>query len=182
MVTYVTAFIFYTLAMIGIMLIGFIVYKKTFMTNKGVNNGVIKVVDSLPIGNKKMLLVVKIKDEKFLIASGLEHTTFLSKLEDENSAVQIKEQIFTTEVVQEPVAFKTVQMQNETRNIQPEVRYDDVQKSRAAELQRRFRELYEREEIKTPKIDNITMTKKEKIKRLLKNMNQDTNASYRSRV
>ena len=69
MMTYVTAFIFYTLAMIGILLVGFIVYKKTFMSEKGENKGYIKVIDSLPIGNKKMLLVVKIKNEKFLIAS-----------------------------------------------------------------------------------------------------------------
>ena len=37
MMTYVTAFIFYTLAMIGILLIGFIVYKKTFIIDKNEN-------------------------------------------------------------------------------------------------------------------------------------------------
>ena len=98
MATYVTAFIFYTLAMIGIMLIGFVVYKKTFIVNKADSKGIIKILDSLPIGNKKMLLVVKIKNEKFLIASGVEHTTFLSKLEQDNPTIQ-KEEIITPEVV-----------------------------------------------------------------------------------
>ena len=85
MMTYITAFIFYTMAMIGIMLLGFVIYKKTMMTTKSETKGMIKVLDSLPIGNKKNLLVVKIKNEKFLIASGMEHTTFLSKLADENT-------------------------------------------------------------------------------------------------
>ena len=63
MITYVTAFIFYTLAMIGILLIAFVVYKKTFMpANKGESKGVIKIIDSLPIGNKKMLHIVKINN------------------------------------------------------------------------------------------------------------------------
>ena len=99
MMTYVTAFIFYTLAMIGILLIGFVVYKKTFMpTNKGESRGMIKIIDSLPIDNKKMLHVVKIKNEKFLIASGLEHTTFLSKLDDDSINIA-KEEVITPEVV-----------------------------------------------------------------------------------
>ena len=77
MMTYVTAFIFYTMAMIGVLLVGFVVYKKTILPNKGDNKGLIKVIDSIPIGNKKTLLVVKIKNERFLIASGVENTTFL---------------------------------------------------------------------------------------------------------
>ena len=59
MMTYVTAFIFYTLEMIGVLLVGFIVYKKTFIIDKNENKGTIKIIDSLPIGNKKNLLVVK---------------------------------------------------------------------------------------------------------------------------
>ena len=85
MMTYITAFIFYTLAMIGILLLGFVVYKKTIMTTKNETKGMIKILDSMPIGNKKNLLVVKIKNERFLIASGMEHTTFLAKLAEDNS-------------------------------------------------------------------------------------------------
>ena len=59
MMTYVTAFIFYTLAMVGILLIGFVVYKKTTSNDKIPNKKMIKIIDSLPIGNKKMLHVVK---------------------------------------------------------------------------------------------------------------------------
>lgn len=82
MATYITAFIFYTLAMVGILLVGFVVYKKVIVATKSENKGMIQILDSMAIAPKKMLLVVQIKDEKFLIASGAEHTTFLSKLEN----------------------------------------------------------------------------------------------------
>ncbi len=81
MLSYLTAFIFYTLAMVGILLIAFVVYKKFNLPLKQDNRGLITIVDSCPIGAKKTLLVVKIGNEKFLIASGLEHTTFLAKLD-----------------------------------------------------------------------------------------------------
>ncbi len=87
MITYLTAFIFYTLAMVGILLLGFVVYKKFNFPTKYNTNGLIKIVDSCSIGAKKNLLVVKIGNERFLIASGLEHTTFLAKL-DNNSTKQ----------------------------------------------------------------------------------------------
>ena len=88
MLSYLTAFIFYTFAMVGILLIAFVVYKKFNLPLKQDNRGLIKIVDSCSIGAKKNLLIVKIENEKFLIASGLEHTTFLAKLStDENQNV-----------------------------------------------------------------------------------------------
>lgn len=165
MMTYVTAFIFYTLAMIGILLVGFIVYKKTFMSEKGENKGYIKVIDSLPIGNKKMLLVVKIKNEKFLIASGLEHTTFLSKLEDDNTQKETLKNPVLNNIVDENLVDKIYDETFSQKNEQK--LYDDNKKARLDELQRQFKELYEKEETK-PKITDSMMSKKEMLKRLLK--------------
>lgn len=172
MITYVTAFIFYTLGMIGIMLIGFVVYKKTFMpTSKGESKGVIKIIDSLPIGNKKMLHIVKIKNEKFLIASGLEHTTFLSKLENDTKT-QLKEEIITPEIIQEPI----ISIQKE----QYKQRFDDTKLSKEMELQKQFRELYSQEE--TPKINSIAASRKEMIKKLLKELKEDTTNKSGSQI
>lgn len=92
MTSYITGFIFYTLAMIGVLVIGYLVYKKTNVFSNMQTNGIIKIIDSLAISPKKVLMVVKIKNEKFLIASGAEHTTFLAKLDD-NNPVQFEETI-----------------------------------------------------------------------------------------
>lgn len=173
MMTYVTAFIFYTLAMIGILLIAFVVYKKSFMVNKGENRGTIKILDSLPIGNKKMLLVVQIKDERFLIASGLEHTTFLSKLENsKDTKTTFKEQMNLSE----DNDFSLV----EKIKKEPQIRFDDTQKTTAQDAQRQFRELYEQEE--NPYAFNEenqqAQKRKEMLKQLLKDLNSKSGSKF----
>lgn len=179
MTTYVTAFIFYTLAMIGILLIGFVVYKKTFMPmGQDKSRGIIKIIDSLPIGNKKMLHVVKIKNEKFLIASGLEHTTFLAKLE--NSASQEKEEIIMPEVVEEEIMNKLYEEPKVQAKETFKPRFDDTKLSREMELQKQFKELYSKEE--TPKINKLALNRKEMIKKLLKDLNEDMSEKSRSQI
>ena len=158
MMTYVTAFIFYTMAMIGVLLIGFVVYKKTILPNKSESRGLIKIIDSAPIGNKKTLLVVKIKDEKFLIASGAEHTTFLSKLEsDEKLKPQQKENL-EVEKPQNKIDIELVediiQENFQLKNRQQEPRFDDVAKSHEQQLQEQFRQLYAMEN--PPKVQQTT--------------------------
>ena len=174
MITYVAAFIFYTLAMIGIMFAGFIVYKKTFENSKGDNKGLIKIIDSTPIGNKKMLLVVKIKNERFLIASGVEHTTFLSKLENDNlkEDVQIQEQVITKEDVERSVLDEIYEENYMQTRKAP--RFDDPQKIRAALVQKQFKELYEQDENEV-QISKEAINKKEMMKELLKNLNASSN-------
>ncbi len=206
MMTYVSAFIFYTLAMIGVLLVGFIIYKKTFNQNTGLSKGMIKIVDSAPLGNKKMLHIVKIKNESFLIASGLEHTTFLAKLENnetisKSNEEKVMQKVFTPEVVEIP-SFEEVKSQiNEVpvqkvapqkvaaQNISPkrEVRYDDPEKYRAAELQRQFKELYEKEEVSPrvapqPKIDVQALKRKENLKNLLREFHADMNVKSKGRI
>lgn len=83
MLTYIAAFIFYTLAMVGILLVGFIIYKKTLITSKNDSKGLIKVLDTVAIAPKKTLMVVRVRSEKFLIALDSERTTFLAKLSED---------------------------------------------------------------------------------------------------
>ncbi len=116
MLTYIAAFIFYTLAMVGVLLIGFVVYKKTFLINSNTNKGSIKIVDSLNIAPKKMLFVVKIENEKFLIASGAEHTTFLAKLDQ-------KEEETIQEVEQEKID-KTNKIQEQFKELYSTSKFD----------------------------------------------------------
>ena len=204
MMTYVTAFIFYTMAMIGVLLVGFVVYKKTILPNKNESRGLIEVIDSMPIGNKKVLLVVKIKNEKFLIASGVEHTTFLSKLEqDEKVSFEkhLQEEIpqipvqkaqnkididLVEDIIQENFQLKNRQQQ--------EVRFDDIAKSHEQQLQDQFKQLYGMENIpqQQPEITPVqsietvqemkALKRKEALKQLIKAMNEDKNKQRGARV
>jgi flagellar biogenesis protein FliO len=151
MLTYITAFIFYTLAMVGILLLGFVIYKKTILPSRQDNKGLIKILDKTAISPKKSLLVVRVKNEKFLIALDAERTTFLSKLEDEKQNVK------------EQKVNKTSFEQN-TNYI------DDVQQRKLDNIQKQFKQLYSNQE---PKIDE-NLTRKEMIRKLLKDLNDTT--------
>lgn len=192
MITYITAFIFYTLAMIGILLIGFVIYKNTMMVKRSETRGSIKILDSLPVGNKKTLLIVKIKNEKFLIASGLEHTTFLAKLNDDNQKT-VNQNPQKEEVISRNELKKILNEENNTNMMTKENQmnvnffnkpkkeeYIDFEKMRLQKLQKQFNELYEKT---APTLDENVKDKailrKAMIKQLLSDLN-DTPIKNRS--
>lgn len=162
MMTYITAFIFYTLAMVGILLVGFIIYKKTFIMNKSENKGMIKILDSYPIGPKKTLLVVKIRNEKFLIASGAEHTTFLSKLADDNSTKNVtdKKQI-SQDILNEQLIKK-----------QDTINFEDKKQQHLEKISRQFMDLYEKEDSKPQKFISQVQNKHQLMRQLLEELSE----------
>ena len=82
---YILNFLVYTMAMIGIMFLAVVVYKKTYSFGKPSNNkNDMKIEESLALSPKKTLYVVNVKNEKFLIASDAERTSFLAKLGEDN--------------------------------------------------------------------------------------------------
>ena len=84
MTGYITGFSVYTLAMIGVIFIAFIVVKKSlaFMPNKNKNN-FLKVENCLNIEPRKNLYVVKAGRERFLISSSGDNCQFMTKLHPE---------------------------------------------------------------------------------------------------
>lgn len=109
-----------------------------------------KVLDSISIAPKKMLLVVKVKNEKFLIATDADRTTFLAKLEDETEA-------------------KAPEIKKESSEISKEIQYKETQQARLDKIQQQFRDLYSNDE------QENKPDRKEMIRKLLKDLN-DTQA------
>lgn len=80
---YLSNFIVYFLAMIGIIILALYVYKQFnigTLTNKRSN--MLSVEDSLSLSPRKTLYVIREGSERFLIAGDLERTTLISKLEN----------------------------------------------------------------------------------------------------
>ena len=195
MISHLSAFIFYTLAMVGILLVGFVVYKKFTPISKTENKGLIKVLDTLPIGPKKVLMVVRIRNERFLIASGAEHTTFLSKLSEEGfpkakpTNTQNDTQNMTKAWSDIQQGANNVQVENldKFKNIIQAQIVEPVQIQKQTEennnfsnlklqkLQQKFKELYEqKEEVQEIQPAQTTQTNKQKIlKELLKELNNE---------
>lgn len=166
MIHYISAFIFYTFAMIGVILIGFVIYKKTLAITKNENRGLIKVLDCLSIAPKKTLLVIKVKDEKFLIASGAEHTTFLAKLEfEDNSKIQ---QIYSN--MQQNSYGDIDYMPRQTKS---NIGFDNQKQEKLNKIQEQFKELYKKDE--TPKREiQQTSERKAMVRKLLKDLDETT--------
>ena len=81
---YLLNFIAYTLAMVGLICLCLMVYKKSVL-NIGENKTTqyLKVENALNLSPRKTIYVVRAGEEKFLIASDVDKTTFLAKLNEE---------------------------------------------------------------------------------------------------
>ena len=80
MIKYITAFIFYTLAMIGVIVIAFVVWKNSVIMAPNKKKTLMKIEESLNLAPRKTLYVIRIANERFLIASDADKTVFLAKL------------------------------------------------------------------------------------------------------
>ena len=85
---YLTNFIVYMLAMLGVLAVAVLVFKHTGKV--GVTSGkCLKVLDSLSLGARKTLYIVSAGEEKFLIAGDVDHTSLISKLHPQSAEERI---------------------------------------------------------------------------------------------
>lgn len=92
MTSYLMTFTVYTTAMVGAIFLALFVFKKFSPTNSKISaSKFLEVVDCVSIGVRKQLYIVRAGNEKFLIASDAERTTFLSKLATNGEAIKTKE-------------------------------------------------------------------------------------------
>ena len=89
---YLTNFIVYTLAMVGIIVLAVLVYKTTTLPTKKGASKFLRVHDALSLGPRKTLYIVSAGEEKFLIAGDVDKTTLISRL-NENKPEQISSKV-----------------------------------------------------------------------------------------
>jgi len=91
---YIANFIVYTLAMLGVIVFALFVFKKTTVSGCGRASKHLRVIDSMSLGQRKMLYIIEAGKEKFLIAGDVDKTSLISKLElnsNENEMVTSKQ-------------------------------------------------------------------------------------------
>ena len=102
---YVVNFTVYTMAMIGLICFAVYVYKKfsdgSFRSN---NSKFLSVEETMSLNPRKTLHVVRAGNEKFLIASDVDRTTLIAKLEQgKSNGAKISESINRTQPKQKDV-------------------------------------------------------------------------------
>jgi len=85
MTGYLTGFLVYMLAMLGVIFIALVVVKKSLAFKSGKQKaGFLKLESSLSLEPRKNLYVVKAGDERFLISTGVDGCQFMSKIKSDN--------------------------------------------------------------------------------------------------
>lgn len=88
---YLSNFIVYFLAMIGIIILALYVYKQFNISGIGSRrSNMLSVEDSLSLSPRKTLYIVREGNERFLIAGDLDRTTLISKLEPREAVQNVK--------------------------------------------------------------------------------------------
>ena len=82
---YLTNFIVYTLAMVGVIMLAVFIFKASSSAGVKASSKFLKVHDTLSLGPRKTLYIVSAGEEKFLIAGDIDKTTLISKLNVKDS-------------------------------------------------------------------------------------------------
>ena len=83
---YITTFIVYTLAMVGVIVVALLVFKNATTIGGGRSSKYLKIIDTISIGQRKNLYIVSTGREQFLIAGDVNNTSLISKLNLNGSA------------------------------------------------------------------------------------------------
>lgn len=86
MLGYLAGFIFYTLAMIGVILLGYVAIRKLGLSGYTSNrkSNFLSIESHLPLEPRKNLYVIKAGTERFLVSTDIEGSKLLTKLDPEN--------------------------------------------------------------------------------------------------
>ena len=142
---YLTNFIVYTLAMVGVIAVALLVFKTT--TNGGIKKGskYLKVIDTMSIGPRKTLYIVSAGKEKFLIAGDVDKTSLISKLNTSETEEEIPVAILNDNLDTTQKSFKETMVEiprqktyidRSCLGIQPNTKkpYDSVMKNLAERI------------------------------------------------
>ena len=129
--TYLLNFIIYSMAMVGLLFICLMVYKKTMVNGKCTkNNEELAVENALTLSPRKTIYVVKVGNEKFLVAGDAERTTFLAKLNSQEPIIAEKITTIPVEITEKPIFLKFKTKPPELKlNIVPEMRINKIKKN-----------------------------------------------------
>lgn len=122
---YLVSFSIYTLAMVGVIFAALFVFK-TF-SNKcfSKKSSMLKIEDSMSLSPRKTLYVINAKNERFLIASDIDRTSLIAKLDIECESETISPAVTRVDKSTNLASFDGIESINEFTSL------IDFQKERA---------------------------------------------------
>lgn len=97
---YFIQFLAYTMAMVGFLAICVVIYKKLGINSFSQNNKDLYIENGLRINARKYIYIIKAGNERFLVASDIERTTMLAKLQEDENPIKKSQEINKTVDIQ----------------------------------------------------------------------------------
>ncbi len=127
---YLVNFAIYTMAMLGLIFFALMVYQKTTQ-NGGLGlkkSNFLKVEESVSFGPRKTLYVVRAGHERFLLASDMDKTTFISKLDSNEN---ISSEVYQTstpldKIYPEPVELERQEQKTFRQKQKPQIQNNSI--------------------------------------------------------
>lgn len=94
---YIVKFAIYTMAMIGTLFAALFVFKKFALTGFTKKSSILKVEDTMKLSPKKTLHIINVGGEKYLIASDIDRTSLIAKLNGKEKVTDEKIQTLAAE-------------------------------------------------------------------------------------
>ena len=85
---YITNFIVYTLAMVGVIVMALLVFKSATSAGGGKSSKYLKIIDTISLGQRKNLFIVSTGKEQFLIAGDVNNTCLISKIDNVGTVIK----------------------------------------------------------------------------------------------
>ena len=84
---YLVNFAVYTMAMVGLILFALFIFKTCTCNGFSRKSSMLNVIDSMKLSPRKTLYVIKVENEKYLIAADTDNTSLIAKLDDDAQKV-----------------------------------------------------------------------------------------------
>ena len=96
---YITNFIVYTLAMVGVIVFALLIFKNATSVGSGRSSKYLKIIDTISLGQRKTLYIVSTGKEQFLIAGDVNNTCLISKLDSGINGIPVQTQTTSSDLL-----------------------------------------------------------------------------------
>ena len=160
---YLVNFIVYSMAMVGLLFICLMIYKKTMVTGKCTKDtNDLQIENALNLNQRKVLYVIKAGNEKFLIAADTERTSFLAKL-NSNEKINLAQETINSE--------KKVSIEVETDDIFP-LKRKNISNSKPVDYSEVMNSVKKAQSKTQTKMQNTSQTNKPVMKEMLRKLSE----------
>ncbi len=132
---YLANFIVYTLAMVGVIVVALLIFKNATSVGGFQKSKYLKLVDTMSLGQRKMLYIVSTGTENFLIAGDSDKTTLISKLDKLEIKPETIKSVQSQETFQETIDMLSKPCYMDKSGLRSTIVYNSLKQAHKNDIQ-----------------------------------------------